>query len=192
MIGAAGISHWSFPAASAYNATTADNGNVISSVNSPLTYLAVTLPATTALSMGWTIGIATDGNKTASVQVNGTSGGHILYPGSGAAVTSASLAGGNYELLVLQFDGSNFRVLGATPSTATSIGITGSAPAINRWNFPTVSTYAASQSDSGNALSSYNTPTSSLIVTLPSTFRLPTFRRWQLGAHKLLRNIICS
>ena len=107
-------------------------------------------------------------------------------------MTSASLAGGNYELLVLQFDGSNFRVLGATPSTATSIGITGSAPAINRWNFPTVSTYAASQSDSGNALSSYNTPTSSLIVTLPSTFRLPTFRRWQLGAHKLLRNIICS
>ena len=148
MIGAAGISHWSFPAASAYNATTADNGNVISSVNSPLTYLAVILPATTALSMGWTIGIATDGNKTASVQVNGTSGGHILYPGSGAAVTSASLAGGNYELLVLQFDGSNFRVLGATPSTATSIGITGSAPAINRWNFPTVSTYAASQRNS--------------------------------------------
>jgi hypothetical protein len=47
------------------------------------------------------------------------------------------------------------------------MGIIGNAPGINRWNFPAVGTYAASQSDSGNALSSYNTPTSSLTVTLP-------------------------
>ena len=72
--------------------------------------MAVTLPSTTAIPMGWTIGLATDSNKTMSVQVNGVSGGHILYPGSGAAVTSTSLAPGNYELLVLRFDGSNFRV----------------------------------------------------------------------------------
>jgi hypothetical protein len=179
MIGAAGLSHWSFPTASAYNATTADNGNVISSVNSPLAYLAVTLPPTTAIPMGWTIGIATDGNKTASVQVNNTSGGHILYPGSGATVTSASLAGGNYELLVLQFDGGNFRVIEATPATAAKIGMTGNASAINRWSFPAVSTYAAAQSDNGNALSSYNTPTGSLTVTLPSTTMIGT--GWIMG-----------
>ena len=35
MIGAAGISHWSFPSVSSYTATVADNGNVVSSFNSP-------------------------------------------------------------------------------------------------------------------------------------------------------------
>jgi len=179
MIGTGGISHWSFPAVSAYAAAIADNGNVVSSLNSPLSFFAVTLPSTTAIPMGWTIGIASDSNKTASVQVNGTSGGHILFPGSGAAVTSASLASGNYELLVVQFDGSNFRVVGATPATATKIGISGNAPGINRWSFPAVGTYAASQSDNGNAVSSYNTPTSSLIVTLPATTSIGT--GWIMG-----------
>jgi hypothetical protein len=179
MIGAAGISHWSFPAVSAYSAAGADNGNVISSVNSPQPFMAITLPPTTALPMGWTIGIATDGNKATSVQVNGTSGGHILYPGSGATTTSISLAGVNYELLVLQFDGSNFRVAQATPATATLMGITGNAPGINRWTFPGVSTYTATQNDAGNALSSYNTPTSALTVTLPSTTSIGT--GWMMG-----------
>lgn len=169
MIGAAGISHWSFPGVSAYAAARADNGNVISSLNSPLPYLAVTLPPTTAVPTGWTIGVATDGGKAASVQVNATSGGRILYPGSGAAATSVSLASTNYEIIVLQFDGGNFRVIEATPATASSIGITGGAAGINRWNFPAVSNYAASQRDSGNALSSYNSPAGALTVTLPAT-----------------------
>jgi len=167
MIGTGGISHWSFPAVSAYAA--ADNGNVVSSLNSPLSFFAVTLPSTTAIPMGWTIGIASDSNKTASVQVNGASGGRIVFPGSGAIATSASLASGNYELLVLQFDGSNFRVVEAIPATATRIGISGNAPGINRWSFPAVGTCAASQSDNGNAVSNYNTPISPLIVNLPAT-----------------------
>jgi len=179
MIGAGGISHWSFPAVSTYEAAVADNGCVVSSSNSPLSFFAVTLPSTSAIPMGWTIGIASDSNKTASVQVNGTSGGHILFPGSGGTVTSASLASGNYELLVLQFDGSNFRVVEATPATATQIGISGNAPGINRWSFPAVGTYAASQSDNGNAVSNYNTPASSLIVTLPSTASIGT--GWIMG-----------
>ena len=128
MIGTGGISHWSFPAVSAYAAAIADNGNVVSSLNSPLSFFAVTLPSTTAIPMGWTIGIASDSNKTASVQVNGTSGGHLLFPGSGAAVTSASLASGNYELLVAQFDGSNFRVVGATPATRPRSGFPATPP----------------------------------------------------------------
>jgi pectate lyase-like protein len=179
MAGAAGISHWSFPTASTYAATSADNGNVVSNVNSPAPFLAVTLPPTTGLAMGWTIGITTDGNKTASVQVNSASGGRILYPGSGATVTSLSLAQVNYELLVLQFDGSNFRVIETTPATATLMGLTGNAPGVNRWSFPAVSSYIASQSDGGSALSSYNTPTTSLTVTLPPTTAIGA--GWTMG-----------
>jgi hypothetical protein len=179
MIGTGGITHWSFPAASTYAAVVADNGSVVSSFNSPLSFFALTLPSATAIPMGWTIGVASDSNKTASVQVNGSSGGHILFPGSGATATSASLASGNYELLVLQFDGSNFRVVEATPATATQIGISGNAPGINRWSFPAVDTYVASQSDNGNAVSNYNTPASSLIVILPSTTSIGT--GWIMG-----------
>jgi hypothetical protein len=179
MIGTGGISHWNFPAVSGYPATVADNGSVLSSFNSPVSFFTVTLPPTTAIPMGWTIGIASDSNKTASVQVNSTSGGHILFPGSGASVTAASLAAGNYELLVLQFDGGNFRVVEATPATATQIGLSGNAPGINRWSFPAVGSYAASQTDNGNAVSSYNTPTSSLTVTLPPTASIGA--GWTMG-----------
>lgn len=179
MIGSAGVSHWSSPAVSTYLATGVDDGNVISNINSPSSYMAITLPPTTGLPMGWTMGITTEGNKTASVQVNPSSGGHIFYPGSGSTATSVSLAGTNYELLVLQFDGSNFRVLQTTPATATLLGITGSAQGINRWNFPSVSTYVASQSDNGNALSSYNTPASSLTVSLPPSASISA--GWSMG-----------
>ncbi len=166
MVGTASVSHWSFPSTSAYNATVADNGNVISSYNSPAPYMAVTLPVTTAIPMGWTLAVATDNGKTMSVQVNGTSGGHIVYPGN--LVTSTTLASGNYELLVLRFDGNNFRVTEVTPATAAVIGMAGSTPDINRWSFPSATTYAAAQGDNGNALSSYNT-SAGLTVSLPST-----------------------
>jgi hypothetical protein len=177
MIGSSSISHWSFPFTSAYSAATADNGNVISNYNSPASFMAVTLPPTTAISMGWTLALATDNGKTMSVQVNGTSGGHILYPGSSVA-TAATLATGNSELLVLRFDGSNFRVTEVTPATAASIGMAGSTPDINRWNFPTAAAYTAVQSDSGNALSSYNTA-AGLTVTLPSTSAIGS--GWTMG-----------
>ena len=178
MIGSAGISHWSFPAASAYAATAADDGNVISSFNSPLSYMAVSLPPTTAISMGWTIAIASDSNKVQAVQVNGTSGGHILFPGSGATTTSVNLAPGNYEYLALQFDGTNFRVTAVTPATAAAMGMTGAAFALNRWNFPSLATYSAGPADSGNVLSSYNT-SGGLTVTLPSTTAIPM--GWIMG-----------
>jgi Pectate lyase superfamily protein len=177
MIGTASLSHWSFPSASAYIATVADNGNVVSSYNSPASYMAVTLPSTAALPMGWTLGLVTDNGKAMSIQVNGTSGGHILYPGNSAA-TSATLASGNYELLVLRFDGSNFRITEATPATAAVIGMVGSTPDINRWNFPTAASYTAAQSDNGNALSSYNTA-AGLTVTLPSTTAISP--GWTMG-----------
>ena len=177
MIGAASVSHWSFPVTSAYTATISDNGDVISNYNSPASYMAVTLPPTTAISMGWTLALATDNGKTMSVEVNGTSGGHILYPGNSAAI-AATLATGNYELLVLRFDGSNFRVTEATPATAAEIGMAGSTPDINRWNFPTAAAYTAAQGDNGNALSSYNTA-AGLTVALPSTTAIGS--GWTMG-----------
>ena len=142
--------------------------------------MAVTLPQTTTVAMGWTLGNRDRREqKPLAVQVNAVSGGRILYPGSGATVTSASLAGSNYELLVLQFDGGNFRVIQASPATATLLGITGNSPGINRWSFPAVSTYSALRSDNGGALSSYNSPTSSLEVTLPPTNSIGT--GWAMG-----------
>jgi hypothetical protein len=167
LIGTAALTHWSFPAVSTYAATIADNGNVVSSYNSPASYMAVTLPDPATIAMGWTLAVASDNGKKMSVQVNGARGEHILYPGSGGAVTALSLAPTNYELVVLRFDGGNFRVTEATPATAALIGTYGSSPDLNRWNFPTAATYVAGPGDNGNALSSYNTA-AGLTVTLPS------------------------
>ncbi|HEX3861755.1 MAG TPA: glycosyl hydrolase family 28-related protein [Stellaceae bacterium] len=168
MAGIGGVSRWRFPAVSAYSTATADNGTAISASNSPLGYLTVTLPSTTAINTGWTLAIANENSKLASVQVNDTSGGKILYPGSGASVTSLQLAAGDYETAVLQFDGSNFRVSQITPASAAAIGLRGGT-CTEKWSFPSVSTYAAGVTDCGTAISNFNAPTSSLTVTLPST-----------------------
>ena len=98
------MTRWAFPSVSAYNAGVADNGSAISAFNSPLAYLTVTLPSVNTLNPGWTVAIANDNGKVAALQVNATNGGHIVFPGSGATVTSVQLASGNYELALVQFD----------------------------------------------------------------------------------------
>lgn len=159
--------NWLYPSSSGYAATLADNGNVLSSFNT-VSGLTVTLPPTTALSSGWSIGFATDDGKGATVEVNGTSGGQILYPKTLAAgVSSVSLAGNRHEFLVLQYDGGgNFRIVQATPATAQAIGMAGPG-AIGRWLFPAASAYTAALADNGAAISSFNSPASFMAVTLP-------------------------
>ena len=168
LAGIGGLSRWLFPAASAYNAGVADNGTAISAFNSPLGYLTVTLPSIDTINNGWTLAIANDNNKLAAVQVNATNGGKLLYPGSGATVTSLQLAAGNFETAVLQFDGANFRVMQLTPASAASIGMAGGT-CTAKWSFPAVSSYAAGPSDCGTTISNFNSPIASLSVTLPST-----------------------
>jgi hypothetical protein len=73
------------------------------------------------------MGFVTDNGKTMTVQVNGASGGHILYPAgaTGSAGNSVTLAPVNYEFAALQFDGSNFRIVSITPRTASALGMLG-------------------------------------------------------------------
>ncbi len=108
---------------SSYGAGPTDCGTVISNYNSPISSLSVTLPSTTAIAAGWSMGFVSDNGKTLTVQVNGTSGGQILMPGTRGAQSSLSLYGQNYELVRLEFDGSNFRLAAATPATASANGM---------------------------------------------------------------------
>ena len=164
-------SNWLYPSTPGYAATLGDNGNILSSYNTA-SGLAVTLPATTTLPTGWSMGFATDNGKPLSIQVNATSGGHIVWPGSGGTATTLALANtspGAYEFVVLQYDGGgNFRVVDATPATAQAIGMIG-AGGITRWSFPSVSAYAATVADNGGVVSSYNSPLAYLAATLPPT-----------------------
>ena len=70
------------------------------------------------------MGFATDNGKTMTVQVNGAASEKILVPtGGGTSSNSISLATSqNYEFAALQFDGSNFRVVQATPQTLNNLG----------------------------------------------------------------------
>jgi hypothetical protein len=125
MAGTGSIGRWRFPAVSAYHAKLDDNGTAISSFNSPTTYMAVTLPSVETINAGWTIAVASDNNKSTSVQVEGGNGEQILVPGTLGAQSSLSLSSSTsgYELVTLQFDGSNFRVISATPLSANAAGM---------------------------------------------------------------------
>src|SRR5207302_5252060 len=161
--------NWLYPSTPGYAAALGDNGNVLSSYNTT-GGLTVTLPPTTNLPSGWSIGLATDQGKPLTVQVNATSGGHILYPlANAASQTSLALAGNLYEYVTLQYDGAgNFRVEQVTPATAQQLGLAGIG-GISRWAFPSVSAYSTAVSDNGAAISAYNSPLAYLTVTLPST-----------------------
>jgi len=121
---ATGITRWNFPAVATYAASQADNGNAVSSYNTPTASLIVTLPATASIGAGWIMAFATDNGKTMTVQVNGGAGEKILIPSAGGTASgSLTLAAGqNYEYAALQFDGSNFRVVAATPQTLNNLG----------------------------------------------------------------------
>jgi hypothetical protein len=110
------------------------------------------------------------------VQVNGTSGGRLVWPGAGESQASLSMANtsqGSYEFLVLQYDGSGiFRVLDASPATAQAIGIIGAA-GISHWSYPAASGYIATGADNGNVISSVNSPLPYMAITLPSTTVVP-------------------
>lgn len=125
MAGPSGIGRWRFPAASAYEAKPDDNGAAISSFNSPASYMTVTLPPINAIAAGWTIAVVSDNNKSTAIQVNGSNGEKILIPGTLGAQNSLSLSSNTsgYELVMLQFDGSNFRVIGMTPLSANATGM---------------------------------------------------------------------
>ena len=116
---------WAFPAAATYAAGVADNGIGLSAYNTTAG-LTITLPANaTSLPPGWHLCAANDNGKIATIQVNATNGGKILLPSAGA-VSSITLATGNYESVCLQADGSggNFRLLWLTPKSAAALGVT--------------------------------------------------------------------
>jgi hypothetical protein len=180
-------SRWLYPASSGYAAMLADNGNVISSYNAA-GGLTVTLPSTTGLPNGWAMAFATDNGHGLTLQTNAVSGGKILFPGSGALVTSVAMAQGfpgqvAYEYMVVQYDnngaGSNFRIVAATPATAAALNMLGMA-GIDRWTFPSGSTaYIATAADNGNMVSSSASPSSFMAVTLPLTTALSP--GWTIG-----------
>jgi hypothetical protein len=70
------------------------------------------------------MGFATDNGKTMSVQVNGGAGEKILVPAAGGTSSNSIMLapGQNYEYVALQFDGSNFRIVTATPQTLNDLG----------------------------------------------------------------------
>jgi hypothetical protein len=88
--------------------------------------LTLTLPANAnTLPSGWHVTVVNDNGNQASVQVNATSGGQILYPAA-HAVSAATTAPGNYEFLSLEYDNSgNFRVTALSPQTAIALGVSG-------------------------------------------------------------------
>lgn len=118
LTGSAGASNWTYLYTSGYSATPADNGHVLSSVDTGGA-TTVTLPSTPLLPTGWSVSLAQDGGNSITAQVNATNGGQILTA-DGRSLSSYAPGAGR-ALVWLQFDGANFRVvsdtsLGAPPN----------------------------------------------------------------------------
>jgi hypothetical protein len=116
---------WSYPSSATQATDRTSSGAIYSAFNAG-GILTVTLPANaSALPTGWHISVVNDNSHQVTVQVNGTAGGHILYP-AGHTVSSVTTAAGDYEFLSLEYDnGGNFRITGLSPQTAAALGLTG-------------------------------------------------------------------
>jgi hypothetical protein len=120
VIGAGSRAKWQFPAVATYTPAVVDDGLQLSSYNAPGTAMTVNLPAIASLNTGWSMGFASDNGK--GMTINAPAGAAIL---AGAkSFSSLTLGSGNYEYVLLQSDGSNFRVLTATRNTRLANGIT--------------------------------------------------------------------
>ncbi len=107
---AAGGESWTYLASAGYSATAADNGHTLTSA---LTGGAttITLPSTSLLPNGWTIGLYQDLSNAITVQVNGVSGGSILTLDNKSQSSYAIAPSLPRGFANLQFDGANFRVV---------------------------------------------------------------------------------
>jgi len=117
--------YWRYPSVSSYTAVPNDSGSVFSAYNAGGTF-TLTLPGNAGtLPSGWHVTVVNDNGHQATVQVNPTSGGQILYP-AGHAVSTVTTAAGNYEFLSVEYDNSgNFRVIAVSPQTAGALGMAG-------------------------------------------------------------------
>src|SRR5262249_16982037 len=145
-------SRWIFPTVATYTATPIDDQMAISSFNAPGTSMSVTLPPVAIVNPGWSMSFATDNGKGMTV-IAPT--GSILS--GNKSVSQMTLGSGNYEYVELQSDGNNWRVVSSTRNTRLNMGFD-PPPWPSNWIYPSGSGYAASLSDNGNILSSFNTP----------------------------------
>jgi len=121
IVGAAGGNVWRFIYATGYAATLPDNGSNLTSrwSGGPLT---ITLPSTTLIPNGWSIGLYSDGGNPITIQPNGVSGGTIVGP-AGVAVAAYTVPQGTVgvaaNFALLSFDGGAFRVLSPSITQTT-------------------------------------------------------------------------
>jgi hypothetical protein len=97
-----------------YTATAGDTGTLFHSGSAGGT-LTVTLPDTSLIVDGWYAGFQRRTNGM-TVAVNGGHSEHMLCP-DGLALTTAALYPGDYEFMLLVFDGTNFNVISISSGT---------------------------------------------------------------------------
>lgn len=107
--------NWIQLPSSGYAASQGDNGNIFSTGTLGSNGV-ITLPSTTAIRPGWSIGIVDDNNNAITVNTNSTAGGNLIFQ-NGTTANTYTIAQ-KYGGAAIRFDGANFRVTigGADPS----------------------------------------------------------------------------
>ncbi|HEX3624754.1 MAG TPA: hypothetical protein VH280_04935 [Verrucomicrobiae bacterium] len=167
---------WEYPTTSSYTASSADNGKILASDNVPGATITVTLPSPVTVGQGWEMGFSNGGGH--GITINAPISAHILS-GQKTFTSFTSPSNTNFEYFAIQSDGTNFRLLVATTTTALFNGIDGAAGGL-KWEYLFSTGYAATLTDNGMTMSTFLAGGDSTI-TLPSTPLIPN--GWTIGVY---------
>jgi hypothetical protein len=106
--------NWQFPTSTTFTAALVNNGQVISS-KSATGALTITLPAVTAIPVGWNLGFAVEAGDAITLALNGGNPGTLSFSNGTTGSTFTTTTG--YQIDEVQFDGTTFR-LSQNPAAA--------------------------------------------------------------------------
>lgn len=167
---------WEYPTTSSYTASSADNGKILASDNIPGATITVTLPSPVTVGQGWEMGFSNGGGH--GIIINTPISTYILS-GQKTFTSFTSPSNTNFEYFAIQSDGTNFRLLVATTTTALFNGIDGAAGGL-KWEYLFSTGYAATLTDNGMTMSTILAGGDSTI-TLPSISLIPN--GWTIGIY---------
>ena len=146
---------------STYTASGADNGTIFSSTAASGASITITVPNPATVKAGYRLMFTTDGGKGLNV----TPAAGTVNAGN-ISLSTLALGPFNYEFAEIESDGTNYRLVKASPGTRRANGIdSGQFPGY-RWESPAGPGYQTTVADNGQTVSADATG-SGLSLTLP-------------------------
>lgn len=159
---------WEFPSAASYSPGAGDNAKMLGSENAPGSAITINLPSPATVGNTWGMGFETANGRGVIINVSG--GGVFIFAGQKTLTSLTMPSNANYEVVQLASDGTNFRLMSATKTTAQQNGLVPTGP--GGWTYLFATGYTMSAQDNGTVISGGKAG-GPVTVTLPSAALVP-------------------